>query len=287
MIRHRDWVVPVSGDTSVERVNGHPIFYLGWSAGGLMSQLIRPEETLSALAPAALWAAFNLEIIAADRIVHLPHSKRAAGQLAAQLRDLFSEGKLEQAGQSPPTVQERASLQNSVRNLDSLLNAELSTCDLYFISQKRAWDTTQLILNAEKVLSESAAAALTDQCKNDLRESGRCIAFDLPTASAFHLFRAIEAVVLQYFPVLRISVPSSSERNLGNYIRILREHAVDDRITGMLQHLKDIYRNPIVHPELFLEADEAENLFQFAASAIAAMVEDVKRVSLLRLPPAP
>jgi len=59
---------------------------------------------------------------------------------------------------------------------------------------------------------------------------------------------------------------------------------VDEKITAMLQHLKDFYRNPIIHPEFVLQPSEAENLFQFAASAIGVMIEDMARRRLAALP---
>jgi hypothetical protein len=68
------------------------------------------------------------------------------------------------------------------------------------------------------------------------------------------------------FPLIRFR-PKPSERNLGRYINALKEAGVDERIVGMLTHLKDFYRNPLAHPELFLTPQEALGLFGFAPSA--------------------
>ena len=46
----------------------------------------------------------------------------------------------------------------------------------------------------------------------------------------------------------------------------------------MLTHLKDFYRNPLAHPELFLTPQEALGLFGFAPSAIAAIAVDIDAI---------
>jgi hypothetical protein len=259
----------------MQRVNGHGFFYLGWGIGALAISLQRSGETLSAHAPSALWAAYQLDLLvgASDELIALPLSKSAAQMLAALIRTTFSEEKLAERGQAEAEPHEIANIQTGITNLDALLSAELARCDLYFISKKRAWNMNQLIFSAEDVLSTSVKASLTDECKREIQEAGRCIAFDLPTASGFHIFRAIELVILEYFPVLGVQPPTA--RNLGQYIQTLRSASVGARITGMLEHLKDHYRNGIIHPEDVLTADEAENLFQFAASAISAMIGDI------------
>jgi len=118
-------------------------------------------------------------------------------------------------------------------------------------------------------------ASLEDSALDDWRQAGRCLAFDVPTASGFHMFRVIESVVLKYFPIFGLSVPTKpGDKNLGYYIKILEEKGLDIKIVGMLRHLKKFYRNPLMHPEIFLTSDEAEGLFGFAQSALSIMLED-------------
>ena len=145
-----------------------------------------------------------------------------------------------------------------------------------------------LIFGAEKAFPEAVVQKLPPQCIKDVQEAGKSIAFDLPTACGFHIFRALETVVLMYFPVLEVPLPDERKRNLGTYILILEgkdqngkevdgAKKVDEKITGMLRHLKDSYRNPLMHPELTLEDEEAESLFQFAISAITQLIKDIKK----------
>ena len=52
---------------------------------------------------------------------------------------------------------------------------------------------------------------------------------------------------------------------------------------SLLRHIKDNYRNPIVHPEANLSEDEAEALFGVAASAMRLLVLESK--ALEAIPP--
>jgi hypothetical protein len=45
----------------------------------------------------------------------------------------------------------------------------------------------------------------------------------------------------------------------------------DVKVIGMLQHIKDFYRNPIMHPEESLTSDEAFSLFNTCLSAIVQL----------------
>jgi hypothetical protein len=102
------------------------------------------------------------------------------------------------------------------------------------------------------------------------------LAFDVPTAATFHLFRAIEAVVLLYFPVLGIPIPEEKSRSLGVYINLLEgKKGKDDRIVVILRHIKDEYRNRLIHPGDFLDVDTAANLFSLGASVIDLMINDM------------
>ncbi len=135
---------------------------------------------------------------------------------------------------------------------------------------------TILIEKGETVLSERTLSSLSASIKSDLREAARCLAFDIPTAVGFHIFRAVEAVVKEYFKTPSFSTPGKYRKNLGGYIEILENNRVDNKITDMLRHLKDNYRNPILHPQDSLESDEADSLFGVAKSAITIMVKDIE-----------
>jgi hypothetical protein len=140
---------------------------------------------------------------------------------------------------------------------------------------------TTLINQGEKVLSLDTINVLVaskDDVIKEIREATKCLAFDISTAVGFHVYRAIEAIIIKdYFRILDIKPEEwEKNKNLGNYIMLLENKKVDVRITGVLRHLKDNYRNPISHPQEFWDSNKAESSFGLAISAITVMVQGIQ-----------
>jgi hypothetical protein len=74
-----------------------------------------------------------------------------------------------------------------------------------------------------------------------------------------------------YYTKLSGKSLAAKKRNWGAFIKVLDEHGADKKVTGFLTHIKDIYRNPIVHPEVWLSSDEALSLFTVCLSAITML----------------
>ena len=68
-------------------------------------------------------------------------------------------------------------------------------------------------------------------------------------------------------------------KNLGRYIEALGKEGVkkgiDPKVIAALDQFRDLYRNPIMHPDVNLTLDEAQILFALAQSAISAVILDI------------
>lgn len=269
------WFFIPLGDGKVQRVNGYVLYQMGFAIGVLENYLHMSGLALSELSYRAQVGDWWLEYLTSEQIV-VP--LRGSKHRAESLREFMKEIILEPAKTQPTIIlsdQDRAIVVNAIRDFQAVLATELGQLDVYYVSQQRAFDMPTLIEQAEAVLSTEVVGLLPNECIEDIREAGRCLAFRLPTAVGFHIFRAVETTVLLYYPILKIPLPKKpSQRNLGRYIKTLTDNGVDVKITGMLDHLREHYRNPIIHPEEFYNINEAVNLFSFAQSAISVMVED-------------
>ena len=77
--------------------------------------------------------------------------------------------------------------------------------------------------------------------RKDLREATRCLAYQLNTAVGFHILRAVEGTLMAYFDLLGIAKPTRpAEKNLGNYINLLRIAGVDDKILLPLDQISGV-----------------------------------------------
>lgn len=159
------------------------------------------------------------------------------------------------------------------KEFETILSAELQTLTTYHATQKGIYDTADLIERAENILPPAVLNKIDEKVKEEIRWSGRCLAFDNATASAFHMMRATELVLHKYY--LSVCKPKTNKKleNWGAYIAKLGE--LDDpnvkEVISLIQQIKDQHRNLIMHPEIVLAPDEAFGLFEIAKSAIIAM----------------
>jgi hypothetical protein len=100
------------------------------------------------------------------------------------------------------TPVERANLYQlaaTVKDFETVLSDELQTGTAYIATRKGIYSTPDLIERTEELFPISIRAKLPSETVQDVRESGRCLAFDNATASAFHIMRATETVIHQYY----------------------------------------------------------------------------------------
>ena len=161
--------------------------------------------------------------------------------------------------------------------LEIVLSAELQTLATYNITQKGIYSTTDLIERAERILPEQVLGKIGQMAVGEVRESGKCLAFDCATASAFHMMRATEEVMYRYYVSVCKPKPVKRLKNWGAYIAQLSKSNKPEvkEIVAMLQQIKDRHRNLIMHPEIVLTIDEAFTLFEIAQGAIIAMADNI------------
>ena len=133
--------------------------------------------------------------------------------------------------------------------------------------------------NGEELLSSPSIIAYlkehNEQAIMEIRNATLALAFDFYSAVGFYIYRAIEKILEEYlvlFKIMRKRKPS-----FGGYIDYLKKHNVDAKITGILDHIRDNYRNDIIHPNEFWNAENATTALGLALSAILIIVPDIMR----------
>ena len=168
-------------------------------------------------------------------------------------------------------------LKSNAERLEGILAAEFQVVNTYCIAQTMAYDVRILIDKGEEVIPESLRDNLPDIVRKDLREAARCLAYRLNTAVGFHILRAVEGTIMEYFGLLSIPKPSkASERNLGNYINLLKSAGVDQKILLPLDQIRALHRNELMHPDRSLDDTESSSLFEVSKAALTAMLIDIK-----------
>ncbi|MBI1818179.1 MAG: hypothetical protein HYR72_24630 [Deltaproteobacteria bacterium] len=258
----------------MERVDGFPVFYLGESIAGLFLQLW-PDRKISEVVAAANAAKYALEFFLSEQFVRMKLSKDSGRELLAAVNVILEQAK------EPDLLFSEAHVMSfgvAVNNFRSVLSVEFPRLNVFFVSSRRAWDTDIFLDEAENILSDRARATLTATSLRDVREAGRCLLFGLPTAAGFHIFRMLETFVLEYFPVIDVSIPEEKKRSLGNYLNIISEHGADKDLVADLRTAKDGHRNRLMHPEKVLSQPEAENLMGLAEQLADRIAADITRL---------
>lgn len=173
---------------------------------------------------------------------------------------------------------EAYNITNGLTQFETVLQADYARRDMFAVSKKGIYSTTDLVEHAETMFSKDIQDRIPDALK-DMHAAGRCVAFELATAAGFHIFRAVEAVGREYVTVVRGAAPTDKEKNLGlgGYKKILEKHGADERVINALDQLRKLHRNPTMHPEVTLTTEEVITTLGMAQSVIQAMVADMEK----------
>lgn len=159
-------------------------------------------------------------------------------------------------------------LREDLKVLRERINDEVSSRLFMFIPPERAKYYQNQMLFGQKVEERFPRAA------DDIAEAGKCFAAGRWTGVVFHLMRVMEIGVQEFAAKLRVSLPS--DKMWGQML-----NEIDQTITGMprrtakqrekatpleeaavyLHHVKNVWRNPTMHPKESYTEEEAERVF--------------------------
>jgi len=161
---------------------------------------------------------------------------------------------------------------------EQALNLDLGRAPTYFVTPKGIFATPALINSAENALVAEVASAISDAAKQDLNQAGRCLAFSLSTASGYHALRATEKVLREYYEL--VLKKDTGSLRMKQAIDELAKAGGDAKTLAVLDQLRNLHRNPLDHPEVFLDPSEAMELFNICAGAISAMARQIVKLRL-------
>jgi hypothetical protein len=222
--------------------------------------------------------------------VPLKLSKSAANSLQATLRELIDVPKKEAKEGEEEEFDwdkkiEGSKIKKALKKLDELetvFSMEAVGLDVYAVAQKAGYSTDTLVQHGEEIIPEEIRDYMPEYALKELHEAGRCLVFDLPTAAGFHMMRSVESVLHSYWDVIsggkpRPTLQSGADAPMGTYINQVENEGADKIVTGVLKQIKDLHRNPLMHPDAVLNMNEAIVLLGVVSSAIMAMIEEMKK----------
>jgi hypothetical protein len=157
-------------------------------------------------------------------------------------------------GDAVLSEQQFRALESDVSELRAALEAELTGTYAYSLSP--GGEELQALLDDPAALfAPGIYATVPEPARLDLTAAAHCIAFELPTAAAFHLMRAVDSVVQAFY------ASSSTSRRRTDH----------NELFARLNRIRTEFSSPLQDPQAIFSNGEAEKLWLLAIDVIERM----------------
>lgn len=198
---------------------------------------------------------------------HIRVSRQKAASLVSTLERF-----LERPNSQHVDELDQWTLRNERDRFREVFLAEISSMPAYLVARKESYDVDVLIDSGTSLFPPTLILK-APETEKDALESGRALAFELPTACGFHLFRVTEAVVKRYWDEVSGGKSRPKLQTLGNFASEMEKMKIgDEKVVESIKQMTRLHRNPIAHPEVILSVEEAIGIVGMARSVVGSML---------------
>ncbi len=195
---------------------------------------------------------------------------QVARRAATELFQLQDELKSTPSG-ATLTIDQAHKLHRAMNELQRVLQAESEGNLAYIVTDKRL-DVRKLLGRPSELFAPSVFSNLPETAKSDFAEAGYCIAFERPTAAAFHILRGTEGV-LRAFYCKRVKRNRVRPLLWGPMLGSLRRRRPPPprQLLENLDNIRRSFRSPTEHPEKNYDIQEAQDLLSLCIDVVNRM----------------
>lgn len=165
-------------------------------------------------------------------------------------------------------------LKNALSSLTIFLKDEAINSFVICVEKNQRFLSSQsLVDQIETCFDPNSWKVIEDSAKREFVESGRCLALERYTSAGFHALRGVECVIRQYIVKLTGTVPT--KRDWGHYIEVLKKNGAEPDLLAVLDNIRTLHRNPLMHPEDWLSIDEAVSIFMISQTAVVRLAAGI------------
>lgn len=175
------------------------------------------------------------------------------------------------------TLAENTAIKSALSGFEREFEHESQELGVFGVTPKGDRSVRILLEDAAQKFPQNLLAVMPSDTINDLRQAGRCLAFELPTACAFHICRATEALMLAYYETLTGNAWASSRRDWHTYNSHLATLGAPSTITNRLNEIRE-NRNSYAHPDITVPIDEASVIYELCSGVIFYMAKEIERL---------
>jgi hypothetical protein len=165
-----------------------------------------------------------------------------------------------------------------------VLAVECRKSETYFIEKVVGFDLPTLLHSAEENIHQAIRPCVPGNALSEIREAGRCLALENYTASGFHTLRGLEVVIAAYYKA--VSGKDREFRSWHDYVEALAELAEENdgekpkypsaKVAAMIDRMRELDRNPLMHPSDTLDEMAADGLFKLGIVTITELAKDLR-----------
>lgn len=190
-------------------------------------------------------------------------TNRAAYKLRKLMQELENTPK-----EAVLTPAQAKQLSDGMGDVRKTLQAEIEVFESYLVTPKRL-DVNKLLKYPEQLLAPQVFNRLPALARFDISEAGKCIAFERPTAAAFHLLRATEcALRTMCEKCVKREKPQLMWGTMVARLRGVRSLRGEQSLFNNLDDIRLTFRNPTQHPEKVYDIEEVQDLWGRCADAL-------------------
>jgi len=150
---------------------------------------------------------------------------------------------------------------------------------IFCLTEKGDLDITILLENATKKYPADLRKVMPVHVLDDVREAGRCLVFELPTACAFHVCRATEGLMRAYYKKLTESdwpppPPSKLRRDWAVLVGQLGVSGAPKKITQRLDEVRED-RNSFAHPDVTVSLEDGPIVYGLCTNIMHLMAKEM------------
>ena len=244
----------------------------GMAMGDILQTVLLPEQWLRAF-------------LEETKEMEIAESRESANKLLGSLSNVCDITALHKGLDFSRTLsnQELSEIWHWHAEFKAAFDREYRYLDVFTVTPIALYDTRRLLLHPELKFTDRVRAVLPTHFIADLKEATRCLLFDIPTACAFHICRATESLILEYYESLSGHKWVGARRDWNEYIQQLTKEGAPEHITTRLHEIRKFDRNAYVHPDKDVTIEEAPVLFELCAGVDYRMADEIskKRKELL------
>lgn len=256
------------------RYNLFGLYYMGSTVGALARDALWEVKEPEILRRALSQCHLALYVIGKDKYPEglQKETRDAAAALKEIIQPLLAEPEIIAA-----LVTQSPNIADRYQKFETLFQADLQRVNAFYVPRVLGYDMSILIESGEELILDSLHYLFSDLLRHDLREATRCLAFESPTACAFHLGRALEETMRQYQLEFHGAMPANpQDHSMGGLYGIwLNTSSVPRSLVENIKNIKDHYRNPISHPEIIVDTAGAHAMIGIYLSTIIDMLTQI------------